>query len=81
MKILKIEADRHRIRLYTATDGAVRVRESVPTVGAKPGRTLSMEEAAATGGIIEQQRRPNANDRLYSRFTVYCGKEEAAGVR
>lgn len=81
MKILKIEADRHRIRLYTDTDGAVRVRESVPTVGAKPGRTLSMEEAAATGGIIELQRRPNANDRLYSRFTVYCGEEEAGGVR
>ena len=39
MKITAIMADKERIRLCTDFDGSVQVRQSVPTVGPKPGRT------------------------------------------
>lgn len=80
MKILKIEAGNEKIRLYTDTDGAVSVRESVPTVGTKPGRTLSVVNTTATNGVIELPRCENNNDRIYSRYTVYEGGVPAEGV-
>ena len=81
MKILKIEAFCEVIKLYTDGDGAVQVRESVPTIGKKPGRTLSMIAAEAKDGVITIPRKENANDRLYSTFTVYAAGEAAEGVR
>ncbi len=80
MKILKIEASRDAIRLYTDADGAVMVRESVPTVWKKPGRTLSMTAAQAKDGVIELSRMGKDNDRIFSRFTVYVDGKAVEGV-
>ena len=80
MKILKIEATKEEIRLFTDADGKVLVREQAPTVGAKPGRTLSDTAAEAVGGVITLPRMGRANDRIFSRFAVLTGNETAEGV-
>lgn len=81
MKILKIEAGREVIRLYTDSDGIVSVRERAATVWKKPGRTLSLTKTEAKDGVITLPRKENANDRIYSRFTVYTEDgAEAEGV-
>ena len=80
MKILSIETGREAVKLYTDFDGPVMVRESVPTIGVKPGRTLSLVDAVAENGVITLARRENANDRMNSRFTVYVNEEEVEGV-
>lgn len=80
MKILKIEAGCEVIKLYTDEDGDVMVRESVPTVGIKPGWTLSMVPAAAKDGVITLPRMGEKNDRIFSRFTVYANGKAAEGV-
>ena len=81
MKILKIEAGCEVIKLYTDEDGDVMVRESVPTVGIKPGWTLSMVPADAKDGVITLPRMGEKNDRIFSRFTVYANGKAAEGVK
>ena len=53
MKVLSIEAGREQItfRLEGAAGERLFLRESAPVVGAKPGRTLSTHECAASGAI------------------------------
>lgn len=80
MKVLSIETGREAVKLYTDFDGPVMVRESVPTIGVKPGRTLSLVDAVAENGVITLARRENANDRMNSRFTVYVNGKEVEGV-
>ncbi len=80
MKILKIEAGREEIRLFTDADGAVVVTECVATVGPNPARVLSVTETAAENGVITVSRKGEENDRIYSRFEVTCGGEKADGV-
>lgn len=79
MKILRIEAGLQEIRFYTDADGAVIIRESVPTVGNKPGRTLSFARAKSVGGVISLPRHENANDRLYSRYALFTPEGRAIG--
>ena len=80
MKILKIEAGREYLRLFTDADGAVTVTEYVATVGPNPARVLSVTETAAKDGVIELTRMGEANDRIYSRFEVTADGEKAQGV-
>ena len=71
MRVLNIEAGRTSIRIHTDADGSVVVRESVPVIGAKPGRTLSVTQAEAKGSVIELPRRWSANDRMLSRYDLF----------
>lgn len=81
MNILKIEAGREAIRLYTDADGEVIVRERVATVGGKPGRQLSVVKTQAKGGVIELPRQhADGHDGLFSRYTVQVGDVRAEGV-
>ncbi len=80
MKVLRIEAARDRVRLHTDSDGLALLRESVPTVGGKPGRTLAMLEAAAKGGVIELPRLDGQRDRIFSRYDLFEGGEPVDGI-
>lgn len=80
MNVLKIKANCEEILIYTDTDGSVVVRESVPTISEKPGRTLSTVKTAAVNGVITLPRHENVNDRIYSHYTVYSQGKEASGV-
>ncbi len=81
MNILRIEAGREAIRIITDADGAVVVRESVPTIGVNPGRTLSAVATAAAGGVITLPRFENGNDRIFSRYTVFADGVPVEGVQ
>jgi len=81
MKILRIEATRTAIRLHTDADGAALLRESAPTIGPKPGRTLTMLPAAAQGGLVELPRLDGARDRIFSRFDLFVNGAAADGAR
>ena len=82
MKVLSIEAGREQItfRLEGAAGERLFLRESAPVVGAKPGRTLSTHECAASGAI-SIDRFAGEHDRLYSQFTFFAGDEALAGAR
>lgn len=80
MKILKIEAGRENIFLYTDMDGVVTVTEYVATVGPNPARVLSSVQTRAEGGVITLARMGQNNDRIYSRFEVCADGEIADGV-
>ena len=82
MKVLSIEAGREQItfRLEGAAGERLFLRESAPVVGAKPGRTLSTHECAASGAI-SIDRFAGEHDRLYSQFMFFAGDEALAGAR
>ena len=82
MKVLSIEAGREQItfRLEGAAGERLFLRESAPVVGAKPGRTLSTHECAASGAI-SIDRFAGEHDRLYSQFTFFAGDEALAGAQ
>ena len=81
MKILKIAADEKNITLYADSDGAVTVRESSPAV--QGGTTYSLTECEFKNGTLSLPRfsGDGCRDALFSRFTVYAGKDRADGVR
>lgn len=80
MELLKIEACREVLRLYADADGELQIRENVPTVGKKAGRTLSMQKLVFKDGTAELERRVNGRDRIYSRYTAYENANELGGV-
>ena len=77
MKVLNIEAGQQFLQIRTDADGPVVVRESVPTVGKKPGRTLSVVRTEAKNGVIELPRCENVNDRLFSRYDLFTPEGES----
>ena len=81
MKVLRIEAGRDALRLYTDSDGPALLRESVPTVGEKPGRALGMAPVEVSGGVIELPRTDGARDRLFARFDLCEDGQPVPGVR
>ena len=81
MKVLRIEAGREALRLFTDADGAALLRESVPTVGDKPGRTLGLTPVEARGGVIQLPRMEGDRDRLFSRYDLFENGEPAPGAR
>ena len=80
MKILKIEAGREAVKLYTDMDGAVVVHEYVATVGPNPAREISCVETTAVDGVITLDRKVGETDRIYSRFAVETDGVKADGV-
>ena len=81
MKITSISAGREQIVLHTDSDGRLLVRESVPTVGSKPGRTIRTFETAAEGGVIRLSRFSGERDGIFSRFDAFEGNAPAQGVK
>ena len=81
MKILGIEASSEKLVLRTDSDCRVTVRESVPTVGEKPGRTLAVLCAKAESGTIQLPRYEGGRDRIFSCYDVFCEGEPVKGVR
>ena len=81
MKVLRIEAGRDAIRLFTDSDGAALLRESVATVGDKPGRTLGMTPVEAKDGVVSLPRMAGDRDRIFSRYDLFEGGERVEGVR
>ena len=80
MKILSIEAGRDAVRLRVDSDGVVLLRESVPTVGEKPGRALFVAPMEAKGGVIELSRVDSMRDRIFSRYDLFEAGEPVPGV-
>ena len=81
MKITGICAEKTRIRFLTAASGKVTVREKVPIICAKGGRTLSVVETVAKNGEFMLPRFENGRDRTLSRFEVSGEKGIADGAR
>ena len=81
MKVLRIEAARDRVRLFTDSDGPALLRESVPTIGSKPGRALTVAPATAKDGVIELPRLDGERDRIFSRFDLFDNGERVEGAR
>ena len=80
MKILSIEAGRDAVRLRVDSDGVVLLRESVPTVGEKPGRALFVAPMEAKGGVIQLSRVDGMRDRVFSRYDLFEAGEPVPGV-
>ena len=81
MEITGITAGRDSIFVHTDADGRVCLRESVPTVGPKPGRTLRMLACEAVNGEISVPRKHDTGrDGIFSRFDVIDGVQFAGGV-
>ncbi len=81
MKVLNIEASVNTIRLYADQDGVICLRESVPTVQTKPGRTLKYENLSVRSGAAETARYDGGRDRIFSRFDAFVDGKPADGVR
>ncbi|MBQ3668310.1 MAG: hypothetical protein II920_03680, partial [Clostridia bacterium] len=84
MKITAIIAEKERIRLCTDFDGSVQVRQSVPTVGPKPGRTLCFGDSRAEHGEIiipRKEAQCGGRDSIFSRFDVFKDGEAIDGVK
>lgn len=81
MKITGICTDTKCIRFLTASTGEVTVREKVPVIGDKGGRTLSTVNAVAKDGGFTLPRFDGRRDRTLSRFEVSDAKGIADGVR
>ena len=85
MRITGIIAEREHIRLLTDADGRVQVRQSVPTVGKKPGRTIRYDAdlEAVNGQIIlpRASRATDGRDPIFSRFDVFQDHKIADGVK
>ena len=83
MQVTKIEGTQDSIVLHL--DGAqgerALVRESVPVIAEKQGRTLSLNEVAVRSDTIELPRFDGMHDRLFSAFALFFGNERAGGVR
>ena len=85
MKIAAIIAEKEQIRLHTDFDGKVQIRQSVPTVGSKIGRTIRIETGyEAKNGEIVLPRESNACDRrdsIFNRFDVFKDQLSVDGVK
>ena len=81
MRVLRIEAARDCVRLFTDSDGPALLRESAPTVGPKPGRALTVLPVEVRGGVIELPRLDGGRDRIFSRFDLYENGGRAEGAR
>ncbi len=85
MRITGITAERDCIRLLTDFDGEVQVRQSVPTVGSKPGRTLRFDAGcrAENGQIVLPRECTNGDGRdpIFNRFDVFAGGKIVEGVK
>ncbi|MBR0462783.1 MAG: hypothetical protein IJJ23_00130 [Clostridia bacterium] len=81
MKIQRITAGRDAVTLYTDSDGSAVLRESVPVVGAKPGRTLTLLPVEVTNKTVELPRFDGARDRVFSRFDLFESGAPTAGIR
>ncbi len=82
MSVTKIEATRDQIVIYVsgAHEGKVLLRETVPVISDKPGRTLSLTEVDLRGGLASIARFSGEHDRLFSEFTLFRHNERMAGV-
>ena len=80
MKILDIEASSEKLMLHTDSNCRVTVRESVPTVGEKPGRTLAVLCAKAESGTIQLPRYEGGRDRIFSCYDVFCEGEPVCAL-
>lgn len=85
MKIIAIIAQKECIRLLTDFDGKVLIRQSVPTVGPKPGRTvcISPDCEAKNGEIVLPRQCGGADGRdpIFSRFDVFKDRVPVDGVK
>ena len=82
MGVTKIEATRDQIVLYVSdlNEGKVLLRETVPVISDKPGRTLSLTEVNVRSGAASIARFVGEHDRLFSEFTLFWRNERIAGV-
>ena len=83
MYVTKIEAAKEQIiiRLDGAEAGRAVVRETVPVISEKLGRTLSIAEYEVINGAIRLDRFDGAHDRLFSEFSILSGNRRADGIR
>ena len=81
MKVTCIEATRTEIVLRAEAEGALMLRESVPTVGRKTGRTLSDLCVTVGDGAVRVPRFDGARDRITSRFTLFQDGAPLKGVK
>ena len=84
MRISAIIAEKEQIRLRADFDGGVQVRQSVPTVGTKPGRTLCFGRYEAERGEIiipREEAQCGGRDPIFSRFDVFKEGELIDGVK
>ena len=83
MRIVKIEATRAQIIIHFdgANGGRALVRETVPVIAEKQGRTLSIAEKEIANGVITLDRFEGKHDRLFSEFSVFMDNTRAEGVR
>ncbi|MBO7359406.1 MAG: hypothetical protein J6U72_06255, partial [Clostridia bacterium] len=80
MRITDIEATLEKVILYADFEGDAWIRESVPTVAEKPGRTLASAKAEIKNGTVELPRFDGERDRIFSRYDVFAGGEPVEGV-
>lgn len=83
MNVTKIEVTRDQIVVHVSgsNEGRGLLRESVPIISDKPGRTLSLTEVEVRGGTASIGRFVGEHDRLFSEFTLFWRNERVGGVR
>lgn len=83
MKVTAIQVTKNSVLLHfdEGCAGEVTLRECVPTVGKKPGRTLCCTTLACDGRTVSLPRFEGGHDRIYSAWQVWKDGQKLEGVR